>query len=224
MKLAEGGFYGDPAIFWAIAGVAAVIVMGLVAGWAPFGAARSRRSIVYSFQDRPRKTSEGYKVEIRLNVRGSTDIRSDDFDDGRPLVIDTGAQIIKLVSIESGYGPRLRALRCEVEGSNIRIGPNLIKCRQTLIVKLIVSNASLKISAEDVAIADVDVLPRDVSVAATWAYAAYFAFCGGVFYGMWKIIGPDVSVILTFAFLSGTPLITALLDERRRKLSRGTPS
>jgi hypothetical protein len=80
---------------------------------------------------RDEELADPHVLEIDLAYRGRRAIKSDDFDKGRPFCIDVGVPIIDL--LEKFFDPKeAPSPKVEVMGTTLRIGPDLLRRRQTM--------------------------------------------------------------------------------------------
>ena len=78
-----------------------------------------------------------YVVKVNMTVRGRQDIASEDYDDGRPLNLNLGCQIIELLEIESK--PATAPVPpVTYEGTAIHVGPGLLVNRQKVTIAVLV--------------------------------------------------------------------------------------
>jgi hypothetical protein len=150
--VASGTFYTDQT-FWAAAGVAAAVLVGLGAIWAMFRSAHPRRRLHYTVRASrlvPRPMDGGLEirrngtlltdphyVEVVLANPGRRDIPSGAFDRGEPFWVDLQVTYLELVRTESSPGSA-RVPQARVSGSHLSIGPGLISSGATITYLLLV--------------------------------------------------------------------------------------
>jgi hypothetical protein len=84
-----------------------------------------------------RRLTNPYLLEVTLAARDRRDIPSSAFDQGRPLVFDLGAEIVKVLQIRCNPASSL-APPVTHEGSALRVGPELIGRHQTTVICVLV--------------------------------------------------------------------------------------
>ena len=132
--------------FWAVA-VFAVSLLGIAVAWGIWRLGAPRRLLVYSSPEstslltwhaerfalgdvtishKNRAVRDPYLVLLKVESKSRTDISSDDFDGGKPLVFDFGTRIIapvgRISRRETPVNPEIFSI-CE---STVEIGPCLI--------------------------------------------------------------------------------------------------
>jgi len=133
------------------------IIVGMTGVWAAFRAANPRQELAFQVNasvplltghiDRPRDLVEvrvdgrilrnAQLIELRLVNRGRRDIPTEAFDQKRPLCIDVGAPIVKILNaVHSPHG--LRHPRLDVLDNVLTVGPDLFKRGQEITVSLLV--------------------------------------------------------------------------------------
>jgi hypothetical protein len=94
-----------------------------------------------------KKLSDPYVLEIKLASKARRDIPSASFDQGKPLRLDVGVPIITLNKTwsfpESAVMPRV-----EIDGTALRIGPDLIHKRQTMIFSVLVDGVDARLNCQ----------------------------------------------------------------------------
>jgi hypothetical protein len=150
--------------FWGAAGVVAVVVVGVATilvmlqgtrrrrlryatptvtpllGTAP-GLERSDLKITYDDQD----LHDPHFLTIRLENPGSRDIRSTDFDKGKPLIFDVNARVVTVLSSSEP----LQDLGVESADRRLYLGPTLIKGHQVIRIDLLVDGPKPLLTCED---------------------------------------------------------------------------
>jgi hypothetical protein len=139
-------------IFLVLFGLAAVVL-----GWLTYRASRSNRELLYSTSPptsllgtalRPAHPSlqvlyDGQPLDdprviwVRLRAKGRSDIRSEEFDQDRPLALAFHAKIIAVLSVDSGSSSG-SALKRQVDGTKLKIGPDLMRMGMTLAIAVLV--------------------------------------------------------------------------------------
>jgi hypothetical protein len=163
------------ATFWTGAGtiVAAVAIVVTVILW--FIGSPHQRLLVYSVSETPLLTGDTLKhvdqeLKITLNdqlltdphmislfieSRSRRDIRTVDFEDGRPLALDLGTTILKMLHHETGEAA-MPKVQVGIDGSSITIGPGLINRRQVIKVDVL-TDAPIEVTCPDPSLADVTI-------------------------------------------------------------------
>src|SRR5260370_30348486 len=139
----------------------------LVLGWLTYRASRNRRDLLYSMSPaisllgtalRPahpslqvlydgRPLAHPRVIWVRLRARGRSDIRSEDFDQGRPLVLDFHTKIIAVLSVDSGSASG-SVLKRHVEGTRLEIGPDMIRMGVALAIAVLVDGPQAELTYE----------------------------------------------------------------------------
>ncbi len=166
------GFWYTSGAFWAGAGVAAVLLAGLLG----VVAAYSQRPalLVYellsaepllrvsgshgsdlqiSYQDQI--IADPQLLIVQLANQGGKDIPSFSFDADRPLVLDLNAQIISVLRNASALGSDLAQLT--VKGSLLKVGPNLIRRGDVIELVILASGSGARLVLVDNPLIDVKV-------------------------------------------------------------------
>jgi hypothetical protein len=107
-----------------------------------------------------RLLTDPYLLEVMLTVRGRRDIPSSAFDQGRPLVFDLGAGIVKVLQVRCSPAISLVPPVAH-EGSTLRVGPELIGHRQTTTIAVLVDGDRPSLICTQPVLAQVTVIPRD---------------------------------------------------------------
>jgi hypothetical protein len=141
--------------FWAAAGFVAVVVFGALTIIVTYLVSTAHRELNYSIitnvpllgrvakaarQDlkviyRGDHVPNPRIVTIRLAARGRKDIRSNEFDQGKPLIFDLGVPIINVVSSSAEAQEVTNA-----HGTTIEFGPSLIRKRRVLLFNVLVDD------------------------------------------------------------------------------------
>ncbi len=162
--------------FWAALGVGVALLVGVptfLVTWAP------RQRLYYrappatpllapgmrgitdlEIRHGGRRLSDPYLLEVTLTARGRRDIPSSAFDQGRPLVFDLGAGIIKVLQVRCSPASSL-APPVTHEDSTLRVGPELVGRRQTTIISVLVDGARPRLVCTQPVLAQVTLIPRD---------------------------------------------------------------
>jgi hypothetical protein len=172
-------FY-DSAVFWTEACVAAAIVAIIITVLLWY-IGTPRRLLIYSlFSDtallasRVRELtgsdltvslhteilSDPHVVSVRVESRSRRDIRGTDFESDKPLVIDVGTPILKILDCETG-GTAMPAVCVGTSGSALNIGPALIKRHQVIAVNLL-TDAKPQLTCPNPPLADVTIKQRRI--------------------------------------------------------------
>jgi len=147
----------DSATFWTAAGVAVAFVTLVVI----YRVAVPARTLIYGMpvvtpllsdaradikvlhEDKP--LTSPHVVELHLGLNGRSDIRSADFDEGQPLVLDVGAHIVTVIE-SSSSPPSLSVPRAVAAGTALAVGPGLISRGQRLTFTLLADGADVRLS------------------------------------------------------------------------------
>ncbi len=156
--LASGPWYTS-GVLLAWVSIVAGIVVGAAGALIAWLVGYPRRMLVYSmpvatalltrqavsWKDSALKVTLGdrtlenpYVVALRVESRSREDIRSSDFDQGKPLVFDLGAEIVTALAIWADSDDTAPT----IEGSKIKIEPALIKKGQVLHFNLLTDGPS----------------------------------------------------------------------------------
>jgi hypothetical protein len=148
---AAGEWYTDGTLWAAVGGVgtAVGVVIGLITLWRTVLDPNKRR-LFYSMPTvAPLLRQVGadlevrhegqllalpYAVKVQLVSRGRKDIPSSSFDNGEPIILDVGAPIVTGLSVDSDTDTMPPHV---VKGTELHIGPGLIRKRQTLTFTLL---------------------------------------------------------------------------------------
>ena len=85
-----------------------------------------------------------YFIELRLVNRGHGDISSSDFDQGMPIRLDFGIDIVKLLQITL-EPDEPRTIKVKADGSSVEIGPGLIHRHQELNLALLADGSDISL-------------------------------------------------------------------------------
>ena len=145
------------AAFWGAASVVVIVAVGAATVLVTYAVGVGKRQITYAMiysssllgpagslaiEDlkvlfRGEELRNPHLVMARLVTRGRRDIRSEDFDQGRPLVLDLGARIVGVLGIGSTPKPS-DTPKLKVDGRTLLVGPDLIRMRQSYNILLLV--------------------------------------------------------------------------------------
>jgi len=165
------------AVFDWVTGIAVTLILGVLGVWAAFKAANPRqelawqvRAIVPLLSDaashQVRDTVQirvdgqvlqsAQVVELYLINRGRRDIPTEAFDQKRPLRIDVGASIVKVLNrVDS---PGVRPPQITSEDSALTLGPDLFKRGQAVSVSLLVDGSEPTVTIPESPFIDIAVL------------------------------------------------------------------
>jgi hypothetical protein len=174
--------------FWAVAGVGAIVLFGVLTVAVTWIVGTARRYLIYSIPTvtpilssaadparsdlqvtlRGEIITEPHVVSVRLDSRGRRDIRSTDFDQDKPLVLDVGARIVAVLARKSFPESLPAPVITSDGGTKVSLGPTLIRRRQTMQIDLLVDGPNPVLTCEsplvDVAVREqrpeVQSLPR----------------------------------------------------------------
>lgn len=104
-------------------------------GWAPDTV---RETVQVRFRDEPVQFPR--VLSVNLTARGRRDIRSSDFDQGKPFVLDLGVRIVGVLAKKDLPGG--------FKGSTLQIGPMLIRKRQSFNFTFLVDGVGGKLTCE----------------------------------------------------------------------------
>jgi hypothetical protein len=163
----------NSAALWGASGLAGVLIVGFVTVFVTYRVGGTKRQLTYGITEDTKllggvKSTDASDLKVlfrdqllgnprilrlRLASRGRRDIRTEDFDQSRPLVLNVGIDIIALISAKSDPEP---LPRLELEGRCIKIGPDLIRRRQTVTIAVLADGTSSHLTQNSPLI-DVDV-------------------------------------------------------------------
>lgn len=144
------------------------------------GLATSGLEVTY----RGKALSDPYLVVLKVESRSRRDIRSRDFDQGKPLIFDIGAPIRAVVGGWGAIGSRIEEV-LKIDGSQIKLEPVLIRRGKVLHLNLLAEgspNLSFQSPLIDVTVkqGDPDAVPYRALVMG-WLGVVYATFGLGVF-------------------------------------------
>lgn len=139
------------AAFWGAAGLVGILAVGAATVLVTYFIGSAKRELTYGMQYSssllgPFSTSNTRDLKVlygdeqlrqpnivwlRLISRGRRDIRSEDFDQGRPILLNVGARIIAVLGSTSDP-KRADMPKVAIDGKTLTVGPDLIRKRQTL--------------------------------------------------------------------------------------------
>jgi hypothetical protein len=165
VSIAATGQWYASATFWAGAGVIVAVVFGLGNLFNQYAVAPRRKLTFGMPVDAPLvsgsdRMGPGLEVrytgkpltdprilEIHLASRGSRDIPSDVFDQGRPLVLDVGIPIVTV--LQSTSVPASAPVPdIETEGQTLKVGPGLIQKGQALTFTVLADGPSAQLTCQ----------------------------------------------------------------------------
>lgn len=125
-----------------------------------------------------RKLPDGsWRVGIYLSSRGRRDITRDAFDEGKPVELDIGVPIQRLVQTWNSRGD-VRIVNAGVKGTCLLVGPGLINRRQDLRFTVIAGEKPTRVTCQasliDVSVSQQELGPRGRSRVATFVAVAIF--------------------------------------------------
>lgn len=152
----ESSAWYTSATFWSGAGVAVAVLVGAGTVLVTWLVGAPRRLLVYAvpvatpllashdsalkssdlqvmFQNEPLR--DAHFVSLIVTNKGRRDIRSGDFDQGRPVVFDMQARVVSFIGTDEAREGANEWFRLENE--SLEIWPTLIRRRQVMAVKLI---------------------------------------------------------------------------------------
>jgi len=230
------------AAFWGAAGVAAVVVVG-IATILVMLRGTPRRRLTYatpavtpllSTPLGPRKSDikvtflggeldDPHFLRIRLENQGGRDIRSSDFDQGKPLILDVHADIVGTLAVEGTHGQFHLNL---AQRNRLELKPTLIKGHQVITIDLLVDGAEPYLTCED-SLIDVTVQEqRPDEIVPPWHIGAFgimfvillAAVASALFHApSWIFYGG----ILVIAVILTALAVSFVRDVRRRQSGRG---
>lgn len=166
------------ALTWTVIGVAAALLVGAATVYVTWAAANPRRVLVYSMPSAASLLTEStphladgdlqvsyqghelrnpYVVSVRVESRSRKDIRSIDFDQGKPLVLDINIPIVAYLGESTPIEFDSKSIR--TNGSRIELGPMLIRRRQAIQMEVLADGIKPELSCES-PLADVSARPQ----------------------------------------------------------------
>ncbi|HEY5356196.1 MAG TPA: hypothetical protein VIJ82_00620 [Streptosporangiaceae bacterium] len=177
-------------------------------------------------QNRGSGPSHVHLLEINLISRGRRDIPSSAFDSGRPIEIDTNAQVTAVLEVrskpESSVTPNIA-----IDETSLRIGPGLIGKRQEIKITALVDGEHPRLSCQS-SLENVQIRRRREDFPdtySTWRIARFVYTTAALTVGLyglasaliifigWEhpVVGPAHTVIRTFLVASEEALILAVI-------------
>jgi hypothetical protein len=158
-------FYTSAA-FWGAGGFVAILLVGAVTIYITYRLGSAKRQLTYGivqntlllgpaiasearsnlkvlFQERPLHSPR--ILSIRLVSRGRKDIRSEDFDQGRPITLDLGVRLVAFISADANPKPFPKII---FQGTSLEIGPDLIRRRQVITITVLADGAEPRIACD----------------------------------------------------------------------------
>lgn len=232
MLTAAGAWYTS-STFLTIAGIVAVVVMGVLGAFVAWRVGAPRKILVYSMPSptclvsseslgpsradiqvayQGAELADPYVATLRLDSRSRRDIRSADFDSGKPLVFDLGAEIMAVVGATPA-GPIAQALT--ITGGTVRLAPLLIR-RGTVLRISLLTDGEPQLTCQS-PLADVKVEegkePVSVFVRASLLDLAGMALVWPLMpFVWWAVLGRPTGVhwVQALAFTGGALLVASI--------------
>jgi hypothetical protein len=222
--IADGHFYSSSAFLGWVGIAVAIVTLTVIA--AQFAAGSSKRALVYSLISDTTLLSEGAReragpglrvtlgddtlddphvVSLRIECKGRRDIRSADFEGGKPLMLHVGTPILKQLSREAD-DDTAPCISFNSHAQTIGIGPDLIRKGQLISIDLLTDGqASLRCISPvaDVAIREAQ---PDGETDLVWLkrlQRATFTLFGVGLFG-WFVSYQTPSYFILAVFLTGT--------------------
>jgi hypothetical protein len=165
--------------FYGAASLIAIVLIGLLTVWVTYSVGVIKKRLTYTLVQtiplvtatstipkedlqvlyRGASLAEPRIVALRLSNQGSRDIRSDDFDQGKPLEIEVGAHIVTQLSMKP-KPPDTHISGLRFENTKVIVEPSLIRRRQSITLELLVDGHTSKLSV-DSPLVDVDIKEQD---------------------------------------------------------------
>jgi hypothetical protein len=162
-------------------------------------------------------------LRIRLENQSGRDIRSSDFDQGKPLILDVHADIVATLAIEGIHGGFDFNL---AQRNRLELKPTLIKGHQVITIDLLVDGPKPYLTCED-SLIDVTVREqRPDEIVPPWHIGAFGIISAILLVAGLSLILHASSWIFYGALLVGLVSMVALAvsfirDVRRRQSGRG---
>jgi hypothetical protein len=170
--------------FWAQMGVGVALLIGVptfLATWVPrqrlyywappatpLLAPGTRGIADLEIRHDGRQLADPHLVAVTLTVRGRRDIPSSAFDQGRPLVFDLGAGIVKVLQVRCSPAASL-VPPVTIDGSALRVGPELVGRHQITTISVLVDGARPHLVCTQPVLAQVTLIPRDPPDGLSWS-------------------------------------------------------
>jgi hypothetical protein len=216
--------------FWAALGVGVALLIGVptflvtwvprqrLYYWAPpatpLVAASTRGITDLEIRHDGRRLADPYLLAVTLTVRGRRDIPSSAFDQGRPLVFDLGARIVKVLQIRCSPAASL-APPVTVGGSALRVGPELVGRRQITTISVLVDGGCPHLVCTQPVLAQVSLIARDPPDPLPWSRAVMVA---------WVVVTGPVAARLGFTVLMADMLAVIVVGVPTVEWLRRRPS
>lgn len=208
--------------FWAAAGVFVAVVVAPVTVWVTVRVAHPKRRLWYSMpvitplitSDTPVSSDlevrlngvaldEPHAVEVELACRGLRDIPSSAFDSGKPLRLDLGAPIVKVLNLK--FYTNSYPLAWKIDGSILEIHPCLIKRNSVAVFSMLIDGYGFKLTCPNPPLIDVQVRRKriDRRFAGLFSMGYVAAACA-----LWVVITTTSGQILKSFLDAGTASTT----------------
>jgi len=237
--LAEAWYQSQ--LFWAIAAVAATVLVFIPSFWVAQRALPRRKLTYVMLSDTPLLTRlmhgklevrhEGVAlkhprvVTVQLESRGRQDIASSSFDQGKPLVLDLGVPIVDLLAAESDAKGAAPASQMNVDTTALRIGPSLIKNRHVLTYTVLVDgepDLTCHAALENVVVRASDLLESEARLSWTSVILSTVSLLVIIVLTVLRatdVIDDDAMAWIGAGFLLPTLAVQPLIIGRRRRLT-----
>jgi hypothetical protein len=240
IMLAIGHFYSSPAFLGWAGILVAIVTLAVIA--AQFASGSSKRALVYSLVSDTALLSEGARekagpglhvtlgedalddphvVSLRIECKGRRDIRSADFEDGKPLMFHVGTPILKQLDRQAD-ADAMPGISFDSGAQAIGIGPGLIKKGQLISIDLLTDGqASLRCISPlaDVAIRESQADGESDLVWAKRLQGAAFTLFGVGLFG-WFVSYQTPFYFVLAVFLCGTLGFTVWIARAARSARR----
>lgn len=210
----------------------ATVTFGLWAVWVAWRVAYPKRRLLYAMPVATRLLnaerdvrqglevrrgdqilSDPYVLEVTLVNQGRRDIPSSAFDQGRPLTLDVGVPVLDVLKTTSSPGHGLPSVT--VEGTALKIGPDLISRRQKISFSLLVDGPDPKLRCPPPHPIDIDVREGEPATAATKMDLTFRMAMGGLLVAqaaaLWNLPGAWVTVAVVVV---AVVVVTAVIAKR----------
>ncbi len=225
-------------VFWAAMSVGVALLIGVptfmvtwvprqrLYYWAPPATpllASGTRSIAdLEVRHDGRQLADPCLLEVTLIARGRRDIPSSAFDQGRPLVFDLGAEIVKVLQVRCSPASSL-VPPVTNEGSDLRVGPELVGSRQITTISVLLDGDRPHLVCTQPVLAQVTLIHRDPQYGFSWATtAALVATVVAVLASVVTVVAPAVKSVV--AVLAPVVAVVAVVALMVRRLQRRAPS
>lgn len=241
--IGAGPWYSSE-VFWSVLGVMAALGVGIptfLVTWVPrqrlyywalpptsLLASGTRSIAELEIRHEGRQLADPYLLEVVLTARGRRDISSSAFDQGRPLVFDLSAGIVKVLQVRVQPSSSLSPPVAH-EGSTLRVGPELIGCRQTITISVLLDGSYSRLVCTQPVLTQVTVIrqePPDRSSAEAPFLRLLLAIAAGVLgASVPGLIGAGAIPVLIGTFLAAlftVTLINMAFFDRNQRFQRTT--